>query len=426
MILIKKWRKTTILIFLATLVCISIIIYLEINFPRKFIFIPRTTNEAHETYGPFEFDNIAQVVHVSVSDKNWGVLYLDNENRYKIVINNKLKETLNDSATDNGMWNFKVTDNFYGYFYKQANFADKIFARINNKTYGPFDKGAKLTMSNNYWAITYFNESSQTDKSLINGKVFDGTRDVGISDRFWGVVYTKKDHDSVLRDYIIINNKKYGPFENWKNTRLIIKNDAWLIVNPTDIIINDKKYPADLGETNLEICDSITPENFGCAYPINNHWEVIMYDKGQKKHFGPYGHYDDPREMIDFMITEDGFMFNHNDQLVTLNGEKQTTATFSDPWNLQSTSHHTGFRFSKIKSFVNVDNTNFGPYDYIDNFNIVGKNWYFEFLDKEKSGTIINGKIAPIVLGSTSVSENRTGHGLQKDGKLYIEINKTP
>ncbi len=378
--------------------------------------------DIYSTHGPYDFDNVKQEVSLSISNHRWGVVF-ENLGKYYVVINSENKGIFNNRVFD-----FKVTDKFYGFKYSKDG---KWHVRINDDDYGPFDDNVKLFISNNYWGIKYYDNTSQHDKAIVNGKYYDNyVSQVSISDSFFGIVYSVKNQKTDMNSFIMLNDKKYGPYPfSW--THLNINNDAWLInykreVNESVVLFNGKEYSLDLGDTYLENCNIYSSDRWGCKYPgEDNSWYVVMYENGNKKQYGPYGKFADPRERTEFIVTKNGFMLNLGNQLIINNDEIKSKIIKSDISYIQASEQHSGYFYKKGKeSYINVDGKNYGPYEYVNNFLLIGDGWGFNYLKNGKAMILINGEINQNAVGNISIDENNYSTGYEKEGKLYVKIGK--
>jgi hypothetical protein len=371
-------------------------------------------------YGPFDFDNTMQEVSISVSDHNWGVVF-QNSGKYQVVVNNE-----NKGIFDNPIHEFKVTDKFYGFEYPKDG---KWFVRINSNNYGPFDDNVKLLVSNNNWAIQYTDKTSQHNKAIVNGKTYDDyVNQVAISDNFFGVVYGVKDEKLNMNSFVVLNDKKYGPYSGWPGAYLSVNDNGWLINRPgkneNTVLVNDKEYSLNLGDMNLGDCLVYNPDIWGCDYPDKDgSWYVMIYENGNKNKYGPYGKYTDPREQASLAMTKDGFMLNLGNQLIIKNNGAEKKIRKSEIGFVQSSGNHSGYLYEQDKNYyVNIDGKDYGPYENVDNFIVTDNGWGFNYLKSDETGAIINRTIHTDAVGDVSLSKNNWATGYMKDGKLYVKI----
>ncbi len=374
-------------------------------------------------FGPYDFDDITAI---SVSDNNWGVIF-QNQSKHHILINNENKGVFDNI---NGITDFKVTDNFYGFQYRIKD-VKGFYVKINDEDYGPFDDNVELLFSDNYWAIKYFDKTSRHDKAIVNGENYDNyVKDIAISDNLWGVAYGIKDEGYYFNYFVIINDKKYGPYTGLPN--LSIKNDSWLFhytkePNSSYVMFNDKEFILNLGRSYLEDCVVYDVNKWGCEYTENNSWNIIIYENGEEKTYGPYGNFLDPRTPVDFIVTKNGFIFcsNYNEAIIN-DGYSEKKLSGEDLSRWQNTEKYLGYLSveNQNKYFVNINEKEFGPYKHIYNFLLTDNGWGFKYLENNELIAIINNEKITNIVGGISISKNNWAVGYKKNGRLYIRIGK--
>ena len=232
-LLIFKTMRKKIIIFLTTILMVIIIgiifcifYYYNKDINQKNINYQNKEKIIFGNYGPYNFEDISAI---SVSDNNWGVIF-QNQGKHHILINNKNKGAFNNIG---GITDFRVTDNFYGFQYRIKD-AKGFYIKINDKDYGPFDNNVELLISNNYWAIKYFNKTSQHNKAIVNGENYDNyAQDIAVSDDFWGIVYSTKGEGYHRNYFVIINDKKYGATKPYQYDAIALCHNELHITHPT-------------------------------------------------------------------------------------------------------------------------------------------------------------------------------------------------
>ena len=176
----------------------------------------------------------------------------------------------------------------------------------------------------------------------------------------------------------------------------------------------------------LENCNIYSLYRWGCEYPgEDNSWYVVMYENGNKKQYGPYGKFTDPREQSSLLVTKNGFTLDLADQLIINNNGNESKVNKVDKSDLQISEQHSGYIYEKgDNSYINVDGQEYGPYEYVYNFLLIGDGWGFNYLKNGKIMALINGEIYQTAFGDMSMDKNNYIIGYEKEGKLYIKIGK--
>jgi len=223
-------------------------------------------------YGPYKD---VKNLQLSANDKKFGFAYKDTDNKFYANINGKkfgpYLSSRNDLETDK-MKNLELSDTIqdlqitnanYGYIYENK---QKVYANINGKIYGPFDRSTSdlhaesyplLTITDKNWGLAYYKDDKNggTRTFIVNGKTLSSYNPIdikaGISEggRSYNyeleyvsddlVAYSKSSGGKYL---LYVNGKKFGPYSSTYGFATDKKNWAMLI-NENDkysVVVNGK------------------------------------------------------------------------------------------------------------------------------------------------------------------------------------------
>ena len=321
---------------------------------------------------------------------------------------------------------------------------DEGYVVVNDKKFGPYDgiQVNALKVTDNFWGITLFGymdiggSFQEAEKTVvINGDQVELGRNTdnvefSFSDEknSWGIAY---DDMSSNQHKFIINNtsstqteynalNKIIPYQNQDSGDYYVKfgGGEYLIGSISDEFAN---------------CMAYTKNKWGCSIgKKDNAWHIFVYENGIKKEYGPYGKFSDPREMSEFKLSNDGFIFCSSNLAVIHNNGSEKTFSGQDIYQCNYSEGNFGFNHASDKNkndrLINVNGKEYGPYAMIDNFSLTNAGWGFSgYINKtDKSEYVVNGNVVldPNIITGPSVSDDYWAVGYEKDGKLYMKVGK--
>lgn len=321
---------------------------------------------------------------------------------------------------------------------------NKSYVVVNDKKFGPYDKAypfSPLKVSDNFWSfITFKNDGNSIHNSsktaYINGEAFKldgGTGSIEItfsdSNNSWGMKYVTGGW------HAIINGDNSNLDEYNKLSRMMPyqnKNDEYnYYVNYKD----DDYLIGDIGDEGALFADcmAVGKNKWGCSVAKKDgRWHIFIYENGIKKEYGPYGKFSDPRELSEFKLSNNGFIFCTSNLAFINNKGVETKFQYKDIHQCNYANENFGFKHesSQIPNslMVNVNGKDYGPYALIDNFSISSGGWGFKgyIREKNKSEYIINGEIISDIniISGPSISDENWAVAHKKDYKKYMKVEK--
>jgi hypothetical protein len=322
---------------------------------------------------------------------------------------------------------------------------EKGYVIVNNKKFGPYDGMTinSLKVSNNFWGVTTYSQIpvggsvvKDSEKAVvINGnkiKLGNNTDNVEFSfsdgKNSWGIQY---DDMASGRRKFIINNAPSTETEYTGLNRIAAyqkdNGDYYVKVDGNEYLIGSIDDEGAL----FSQCMIYDNNKWGCSVgKKEGTWHIFVYENGIKKEYGPYGKFSDPREMSEFKLSNDGFIFcSSNLAVVNKNGSEKIFHG-QDIYQCNYAEGNFGFIHASDKNngLVNVNGKEYGPYALIDNFSLTDGGWGFSgyISKKDKSEYIVNGITISDINSITgpAISNDYWAVGYEKDGKLYMRVEK--
>ncbi len=247
------------------------------------------------------------------------------------------------------------------------------------------------------WGIRYDDEVSGRRKFIVNGvntieEQYNNLNKITVYEKDFGDYYVK------------VNEKEYliGGIE--------VQEGALLA---QCIIYNDKKW--------------------GCSLAKNdNKWHIFIYENDIKKEYGPYGDFVDPRDVSEFKLSKDGFIFCSSRLAVVHKNGVEKKYSGKDIHQCNYSSAHFGFNRvdnnNTNKIIVNVDDKEYGPYDMTENFTITENGWWFRAFIREtdKNEYVLNWKKVEDInsIAWPALSDEYYALAYELDGKLYLKVER--
>jgi hypothetical protein len=349
------------------------------------------------TFGPYEYNN-EQYVLVGLSNTFRALSYYENDNGYVLI---------NDETFGPYKWtiqNLKVTNNFW-WFIVYGNDAwnmtgSKKIVVINGKETHLENNSDNIDFDfsdeKDSWGIRYDDEVSGRRNFIVNG--VDATEEQ--YNTLTKITVYRKDDGNY---YVKVNDTEH---------LIWMSEDQESALFAQCMIYNDKKW--------------------GCAVGKNdNKWHIIISENDNKKEYGPYGDFVDPREVSEFTIGQDGFIFCSSRLAVVHKNGVEKKYSGNDMYQCNYSRAHFGFDRTDNntqKRIINVDDKEYGPYDMIENFTITENGWWFKgfIAETDKSEYVLNWKKVEDInsIAGPALSDNYYALAYELDGKLYLKVEK--
>ena len=250
----------------------------------------------------------------------------------------QIENTSDNSINSNNAWGFTYIKDGKGY------------AMVNGKEYGPYNKTMNFRANGQNWGFEYSKDGTNwtayvngTDYgayTLIEDEVYPKDSAfyspyviyiprIKFSKNYWGFCF-KDPLDN--KSYVIVNGKKYGPFDRIVNSSLILSDNNW-----------------------------------GALYVQNHIPNVIVKgeEKGQIKASTVFYQFklSDYVWMVEYV--ENTANISESSYYVIVNGEKMGPFSIEHPaMNYEYANWSIGYFKQDKKYYINLKGKEYGPYDY--------------------------------------------------------------
>lgn len=201
----------------------------------KFIEHANTITINGKTYGPFE-----HIYDYDVSKNMWAFAYVDDNKSYLQTNTEKLGpfDVEEYEGSLYGKINFTLGDTLMA-INTPAN-DGKTSIKINGKEQGPHKTIFIVSFKGDNW---YYNFEKNGEHFInLNGNI-QKIKSTSVHPEFNGSNWAYIDEDENMKQIVIINGEKFGPYD--ESTRFIMLNSNWLLISDENGVINVdyKEYP---------------------------------------------------------------------------------------------------------------------------------------------------------------------------------------
>lgn len=274
------------------------------------------------------------------------------QNNHKDQIKNKNLEKIEDLSEVPiiygpycYVWDYITTE---GFAYSVWNEKKELesYVRFKDSVYGPYEKVIGLTFNGDKYSFRYL----ENGKEYINesGKIY-GPHENTWSDYFKNGGWQVKGYRDGFEDFIIFNDKHYGPFHNTLAGGYIATKGNYMYIN-----IGDQSKRLDGFVPQTKLSDNL----FGFEYKKEGKWYVNINDV-------IYGPYD---EAFGIILSNNNFAFKYkkeNSWYINFNGEEFISFETA-PFTIHNNKLAYVYNQSEIGEssvFLSINNVIYGPYD---------------------------------------------------------------